>query len=144
MSVHPHCEGGRIFIVCHIQERTRSQIVFSSPHHKEYFQFHLLSHHFEYFHFLRRNTVMKIRSVVKFRSLENFCDPDSRLRLLAQHPLRPSSPLLDKKITVQTFCLNGEFLLCPREDLNLHVFRHMHLKHAWLPITALGRHLSRA
>ena len=27
---------------------------------------------------------------------------------------------------------------CPGEDLNLHVFRHYHLKVAWLPITAPG------
>src|SRR5690606_33183742 len=38
----------------------------------------------------------------------------------------------------------GDFTeLCPGEDLNLHVFRHTHLKRAWLPVTAPGQVLTR-
>ena len=58
---------------------------------------------------------MKIRSVVKFRSLESFCDPDSWLRLLAQHPLRPSSPLREQALTLGTKKPLARFFPCAQE-----------------------------
>ena len=65
------------------------------------------------------------------------CEEEETRTPTTQLPLPPQSSASTNSATSPTFKYHFEYL-CPRQDSNLHVEKHTHLKRARLPIPPLG------
>ena len=65
------------------------------------------------------------------------CEEEETRTPTTQLSLPPQSSASTNSATSPTFKYHFEYL-CPRQDSNLHVVKHTHLKRARLPIPPLG------
>ena len=76
-------------------------------------------------------------SYFRLRIIIKMCEEEETRTPTTQLSLPPQSSASTNSATSPTFKYHFEYL-CPRQDSNLHVEKHTHLKRARLPIPPLG------